>query len=238
MRAARSRPGATHYRARQAWCRHLAAPPADSRETPSGLRCSIQSVCHGSEVKLGYCARVHEVFERLLMLHGASLQGRARRWCPQDVGAQEDLMQQTLLRLWESQPQVLMEPGLAVRSYLLTVMDNLARDRFRRAGRRPDEVLSDEIPDPALQLAGSGGGVEEQVVTRVALATCLSHLSDAERVVVELVIVRDVGGVRAAETLGLRTPTMWSRLRRALTRLRACLDDGGDDPSAAGQEVT
>lgn len=146
-------------------------------------------------------------------------------------------MQQTLLRLWESQPQVLMEPGLAVRSYLLTVMDNLARDRFRRAERRPDEVLSDEMPAPAVQTAGGGGGVEEQVVTRVALATCLSHLSDGERVLVELVIVQDVGGVRAAETLGLKTPTMWSRLRRALTRLRACLSDGHDDPTARGQEV-
>lgn len=180
---------------------------------------------------------MHEVFERLLLLHGAALRARARRWCPQDVGAQEDLMQQTLLRLWESQPQVLLEPGLAVRSYLLTVMDNLARDRYRRAERRPGEVLSADLsPHQPQQQQDAAGGVEEQVVTRLALTTCLSFLSDGERTLLELVIVQDVGGVRAAEALGLKTPTMWSRLRRALTRLRACLSDAGDDPEDRGQK--
>ena len=179
---------------------------------------------------------MHEVFERLLIAHGAALRARSRRWCPQDVGAQEDLMQQTLLRLWESQPQVLLDPGLAVRSYLLTVMDNLARDRYRRSERRPGEVLSDDLSAHQREQPSAADGVEDQVVTRLALARCLSYLSECERSILELVIVQDVGGVRAAEALHLKTSTMWSRLRRALERLRACLSDAEDDAQGRGAE--
>ena len=176
---------------------------------------------------------MHEVIERLLTQHGAALRARAQRWSPEDPGAQDDLMQRALQRLWESHPELLLEPALTVRARLLSFLDEVAHAQLGPGSGRPAYSADDAAQEARPSTVFPGRASID--VSPLALTRCLDHLSANERSVLQLVLLQELGSVRAAEALGLQTATVWGRLRRALARLRTCLGDG---PGRGPQEVS
>jgi RNA polymerase sigma factor (sigma-70 family) len=130
-----------------------------------------------------------------------------------DVGAGEDLYQETLQRVahrWGT----IDNPT----SWSRRVMHNLAVDRFRAVRSRPAEVATPDggwlLPDPrsAERL--------DTVEVRLALLRALADLSDAQRLVVALRFLEDRSEADVADLLDVPVGTVKSTTSRAVARLR------------------
>jgi RNA polymerase sigma factor (sigma-70 family) len=130
-----------------------------------------------------------------------------------DVGAGEDLYQETLQRVarhWAT----LVTPA----AWSRRVMHNLAVDRARARRSRPAEVAPPDesagLPDPraAARL--------EAAELRPALFRALSDLSDTQRLVVALRFLEDRSEADVADLLGVPLGTIKSISSRAVHRLR------------------
>lgn len=130
-----------------------------------------------------------------------------------DVGAGEDLYQETLQRV-ASHWSGIDNPA----AWSRRVMHNLAIDRFRARRARPPEVAPPAEgagpPDPrtADQL--------EAVEVRSALLRALADLSDVQRLVVALRFLEDRSEADVAAFLGVPVGTVKSTTSRAVGRLR------------------
>ncbi|HYO43041.1 MAG TPA: sigma-70 family RNA polymerase sigma factor [Candidatus Limnocylindrales bacterium] len=126
--------------------------------------------------------------------------------------AAEDAVQGAWTRLW-SQPPRLEDPS-RIRSWLLTVAANEARQDRRRRGRGAE--LESIAPNPSIR----------DLDPRLAdLAAIVSGLDDGDR---ELLALRFAVGLTSQEIgdqLGLSAEGTRSRLRRLLGRIREELRD-------------
>lgn len=182
---------------------------------------SATKPCGGPQGPTGILsASMQSWLEDLLQEHGSALRAGARRWYPRDPHAQEDLYQETAAKLWATGPGWV-RGDTADRSYMLTAMRNLAIDQHRRRSRRQESLDSEQ--------EASCSSFEEQLVDRVVLRACLEKLTPDERAAIRL--VQEYGGVGAAEKLGLKKETVWSRHRRAIGKLRRMLLEGGQGES-------
>lgn len=139
-----------------------------------------------------------------------------------DRARAEDVVQETLLRAWQS-PDVLEAPERARRAWLFTVARHLVIDEWRSAHSRhevtwaspPDVVVGDET-DAAL---------EAWVV-----AEALSRLSGEHRGVIIECYYRGRSVADAAARLGIPEGTVKSRTHYALRAMRLALDEMGVTP--------
>ncbi|WP_216893882.1 sigma-70 family RNA polymerase sigma factor [Nocardia alni] len=136
-----------------------------------------------------------------------------------DPGRAEEIVQDTLLRLWQRQT-VLNQPASNLRAWLFTVARNLAYDELRRARRRrefaTDTQLDRPVDDPCAQIA-------DTLVIRRALAT----LSLRHREVIVHAYYRRATTEAIAADLAIAPGTVKSRLHYALRELRqACIAQG------------
>ena len=138
----------------------------------------------------------------------------------------EDLVQDTMLRAYRAVGRF---DGRHPRSWILTLMRNAPITRVRR--KRP-ELLRD--PDTAMErLADEDSddlGPEALVVESeydAAVQEAVDALSVKFRAVIELVDIQGLSYAEAAETLGVPTGTVMSRLHRARTRIRRRLESTG-----------
>jgi RNA polymerase sigma-70 factor (ECF subfamily) len=121
--------------------------------------------------------------------------------------------------------------GGSFRAWLLRIVTNLCYDELRRQKRRPTTPLEpvdqndDEIESPRWMT--DPGELPEQAVERAELAEalqgCLDNLAPDFRTVVILVDIQGMDYTEAAEAVGKPLGTVKSRLARARTRLRDCL---------------
>jgi RNA polymerase sigma-70 factor (sigma-E family) len=137
-----------------------------------------------------------------------------------DIGRAEDLVQESLARMWPVWPRVRDgNPDAYVRRTLVNGAISAARRRWRAEEPRWD------VPDTA---AGSGS---DQVDLRDLLVRELATLSMSQRAVVVLRYAEDLSEQQVAELLGLSVGTVKTHASRGLARLRRQIP-----PSAAGQE--
>jgi RNA polymerase sigma-70 factor (ECF subfamily) len=140
------------------------------------------------------------------------------------LGAQpemaEELAQESLLTVWRRAGAY--NPAVAAAStWIFTIARNLRIDLARRAARAtqvrdPLEDLAPEAtPDEALI------AVQDEARIRRAMAS----LSDDQAKVISLAFFADKPHSEIARDLGLPLGTVKSRLRLAMARLRALLDD-------------
>ena len=116
--------------------------------------------------------------------------------------------------------------GAPLRPWLLEIVSNEARNRRRSAGRRAALVLraaadhassGDAAPSPeASLLAGERRG---------ALLAAVNELREEERLVVSCRYFLELSEDETAAVLGLPRGTVKSRLSRALTHLRARMEE-------------
>jgi RNA polymerase sigma-70 factor (ECF subfamily) len=143
-----------------------------------------------------------------------------------DSARADDLVQDTLERALRKSQQ-LDQPG-SLRSWLLSIMHNrwasLCRDQ------RP-EVEWHEDHSPV------GPDTSQSLVLRLDTERALARLPDAQRAVLLLVVVEDLGYAEVAEILGVPLGTVMSRLSRARAAMRASLDGRPDPVAASGLRV-
>ncbi|HEX7001222.1 MAG TPA: sigma-70 family RNA polymerase sigma factor [Trueperaceae bacterium] len=159
---------------------------------------------------------LRELYER----HGGLVLALATRM----LGSREEgeeVLHDTFLRLWRNAARF--DPDLAsVRTYLYAVARNLSLSRLRARKARPMRADLDEHL-AAYQVALS---VDPDPVPPLMAKRALDALDDAERLLVEEAFFGGWSHAELAERHGLPLGTVKSRLRRALAKMRAALEEG------------
>jgi RNA polymerase sigma-70 factor (ECF subfamily) len=135
-----------------------------------------------------------------------------------DRATAQDVVQETLLRAWRN---AAMLDGTEGRGWLFTVARRIVIDQWRSARRRP-EVLTDHLPERAVQ------DTTQQSVDRQVVQAALRTLSIEHRQALFECYFRGASIAEAAVTLGVPAGTVKSRTHYALRALRQAIDAMGD----------
>jgi RNA polymerase sigma-70 factor, ECF subfamily len=141
----------------------------------------------------------------------------------------KDLVQETLARAWAG--YTTFTPGTNMRAWLFRILNNTAISRYRRAERRPLELLVDGFTDQQLAAEAHHTSIGLPSAESSALADAadepvihaLEALSDPLRTVV---CYADIDGYKyheIAALLDIPVGTVMSRIHRARRKLRASL---------------
>lgn len=112
-----------------------------------------------------------------------------------------------------------------IRTWLFSILHNLAMSRFRQARRRGVNVALDDAPLSALAAAPA----QDDVVRHGELLRALARLSEDQRSVLLLISVEDLSYAEAADVLSVPVGTIMSRLSRARETLRKLMDGQASD---------
>ncbi len=161
----------------------------------------------------------------LYAAHGAALQAYV-----QHLGAgyhdAEEVVQETMVRAWRNAR--LLDPAAgSIRGWLNTVARHILIDRLRVRTPTPIGV---EPPDAESAVSDH----QETVVERINVLNALAGLSAEHRMAVVEVYYRGRSVESVAESLGVPSGTVRSRLFYGLRHLRAMFESGqfGDDEVA------
>jgi RNA polymerase sigma-70 factor, ECF subfamily len=135
--------------------------------------------------------------------------------------AAEELAQETMLSVWRKAQ--LYDPHLAgVSTWIFTIARNLRIDALRRE-RHPSLLLPDpaDEPEPPPRADGLVAAAERDSRIRAAMLALPPEQAD----VVRLAFFQDKPHAEIERDLGIPLGTVKSRLRLAMTRLRAALGD-------------
>ena len=129
----------------------------------------------------------------------------------------EDLVQETFLRAYRAIDRF--QPGSNARAWLLTILQRVRTDAFRRRQRRPRTVeLADEGAEIAVppEQDALASGYED-------LERALAALPEAFRSAVVLRDLQDLSYAEIATALGIPVGTVMSRIHRGRALLREAL---------------
>ncbi|HET7398203.1 MAG TPA: sigma-70 family RNA polymerase sigma factor [Intrasporangium sp.] len=132
-----------------------------------------------------------------------------------DAGRVEDIVQETILRVWRKAPDT-----DNLRAYLIATARHLIVDQHRAAARRPHEV--------ALQDTGVGGTSDlDQALDQVLVEEALARLQPDHRTIIRCLYYERLTVVESARRLGIPDGTVKSRAFYAVRSLRDILDEMG-----------
>lgn len=138
-----------------------------------------------------------------------------------DNGSAEDLTQETMLRIWHHAAQF--DPSRATpAAWVFGIARNLRTDTLRREARRSSPEL--DLPEPS----APDGTPEDAAIhaqQEARLRQALGQLPAAQRDAVLTAYLCSLSHQESNRTLGIPLGTLKSRLRLALGRLRAALDE-------------
>jgi len=109
------------------------------------------------------------------------------------------------------------------RTWVFTILHNLAVNRLRRSARRGVHVGLDEAEETAMARAPA----QEDVLRHAELMRALDALPEDQRSVVLLVSVEDLSYAEVARVLDIPIGTVMSRLSRAREKLLRTTDPDG-----------
>lgn len=154
-------------------------------------------------------------FARLLAPWRAPLFAYLRRSAP-DRSAAEDLLQETLIRVWRGLAEY--DDQGRFGAWAFTIARRVAIDAARAFDRRPDLVPEAEAPEPAAP-ANPEADVLAGELEAILLAT-VDGLPEEQR---EVLILRQHGGLGFKEIAAITNAplsTVLSRMHYAVTKLR------------------
>lgn len=142
-----------------------------------------------------------------------------------DLGAAEEVVQETFLAAWRQAASYQPERGRA-RAWLLSIVRHRSIDRVRRsrssdAVAQLDESILDERTPDVWQLA-------EQNVQREQILQALTALPREQREAIELAFYRGLTHRQISELTGLPLGTVKGRMRLGMEKLRLALADLGN----------
>src|SRR3954464_3859134 len=151
--------------------------------------------------------------------HGHTLLRYVLRLTRGDMPFAEDVVQESLLRLWRK-PEVLTQPTDNVRAWLFTVARNLVIDDRRGAGS-PRELQSEYLPERASPDA-IGPAFDKWILSDALLSLSPEHRTAIVRAYYLGQTVADI-----AQQEQIPEGTVKSRLHYALRALRIALQERG-----------
>ena len=153
----------------------------------------------------------------------------------------EDLVQDTLIKAYQNLDQY--DRTWKFSTWLFTIARNLCTDNARRGALRKADSL-DQTPQPARddsgphrieKIAGSEGNAEKAAMNReiaVRVDRAVAELPVDQREVFLMREVMDMSFAEIAAATKTSEPTVKSRMRYALERLRAALGELSDQPDS------
>ena len=187
-------------------------------------------------------------FEQLLARYEKPIWSFLRRFV-HDAEAAEDLLQEVFLRVvrdaQESGPAWKGEAKFS--TWLYTIARNLCIDRARRTAVRGSSPSIDGPTDADVEtatlherIAAPGPSTDAVVAGREAarrIDRAVSDLPDDQREVFLMREVMELPFAEIASVVGVSEPTVKSRMRYALEKLRAALADLGDARASAAEST-
>jgi RNA polymerase sigma factor (sigma-70 family) len=146
---------------------------------------------------------------------------RYARTFVRDAGAADDLVQDALERAvsrWHQR-----RPEGDTRTWLFTILHNLAVNHLRRAARRGREVPLDDAGESNIAVPST----QEDALRHDDILAAVGQLPDDQRGVLLLVSLEDVSYAEAARILDIPIGTVMSRLARARARLLKLVEEQG-----------
>jgi RNA polymerase sigma-70 factor (ECF subfamily) len=152
------------------------------------------------------------------------------------VGSADDLVQETMLRLWRSADRFDPARGSET-TFVASVARNAAIDMARRQAVRPatavaePEAVAASAFGPGPGSAGGSDQLAERVVTSLSVRSALARLPAAQRDLLRLAYFDQLTQPEIAERLGIPVGTVKSRTFQAMAKLRAALREEPDPPA-------
>lgn len=181
-------------------------------------------------------------FAELVCRHEKRLWNFVRRFVA-DSATAEDLLQEVFLRIVRGAAE--WEPSAKFSTWLYTIARNLCTDNARRSAFRKADSL-DQTPGPNRdesgphrldKIAGTGPNAERAAMDREIadrVDRALAQLPVEQREVFLMREVMDMSFAEIAVATKASEPTVKSRMRYALERLRTALGELSEDTAAVG----
>ncbi len=136
--------------------------------------------------------------------------------------AAEEVAQETMLTMWRKASYF--DPNRAgLSTWIFTIARNQRIDRLRRGREQVPDINPDPSDDPDLPASGEELAIAAERERLVSAA--LGALSDEQAKIVRLSYFSEKPHAEIARELGIPLGTVKSRIRLALNRLRALLDN-------------
>ncbi|HTC08298.1 MAG TPA: sigma-70 family RNA polymerase sigma factor [Acetobacteraceae bacterium] len=146
---------------------------------------------------------------------------RYARTFVRDAGAADDLVQDTLERAVSRWHQRRSDGD--TRTWLFTILHNLAVNHLRRAARRGRELPLDDAGESDVAVPSA----QEDALRYDDILAAVGQLPEDQRGVLLLVSLEDVSYADAARILDIPIGTVMSRLARARARLLKLVEEHG-----------
>jgi RNA polymerase sigma factor (sigma-70 family) len=150
---------------------------------------------------------------------------RYARTFVRDAAAADDLVQDTLERAVSRWYQ--RRPDGNPRTWLFTILHNLAVNHLRRSARRGRELALDDASESDMAVSST----QEDRLRHDDILAAVGKLPDEQRSILLLVSVEDVSYADAARILDIPIGTVMSRLARARARLQKLVEEQGNPAS-------
>jgi RNA polymerase sigma-70 factor (ECF subfamily) len=138
-----------------------------------------------------------------------------------DAAAADDLVQDTLVRAISRWHQRRSDSD--TRSWLFTILHNLAVNQLRRAARRGRELSLNDSGESDIAVPAT----QEHALRYADLLAAVRRLPDDQRGVLLLISIEEVSYAEAARILDIPIGTVMSRLARARARLLKLVEEQG-----------
>jgi RNA polymerase sigma-70 factor (ECF subfamily) len=190
--------------------REAAAPPGSAADVNRRLGELLEQIARGDQA----------AFAEFYRLTSRRVYGMARRVLI-DTELSEDTTQEVFLQVWQNASKFNPEAGSPL-AWLMTISHRRAVDKVRSSqsstdreakyGASSQEIDHDSVSDEV------GSRLEAEAVVR-----CLGTLTDTQQESVRLAYYGGLTYREVAERLNAAVPTIKSRIRDGLIRLKTCL---------------
>lgn len=188
----------------------------------------MTDVGEGAEVLEMLMVRVvdrdRDAFARLYDLTSAPVYGTVLRVI-RDAGFSEETVQETYLQAWRHADRYDASRG-SVLTWLVTMAHRRAVDRVRSEQSRGERDRRASAPERPFDVVAEAVVVRDD---RRRVADCLGSLTDLQRQSVEMAYYQGLTYREVADHLAVTLPTVKTRIRDGLRRLKSCLGVGRDD---------
>lgn len=130
----------------------------------------------------------------------------------------DDLAQETLLKAWAARERYV--AGTSFRAWTFTILRNHYFGQLRR--ERFTGIYDEAVAERVLQTPGN----QESIVNATDVLRAMATLPEAQREVLILVAIGNIGYEEIAQICGIALGTVKSRISRARAMLAAVMDSG------------